>query len=115
MHISDLIEQRAIIRELKKLEIIPSFGWPCSNKKNSIFTPVFTDAERLSDNAQFSAIFWLLIGSLDCESYYHVVAQTSHKLKCPEQYIAAKDLQEIGEGIDEGLMLKKNVLNVARS
>lgn len=68
---------------------------------------VFTDAGRPSDGAQLSTICGLLIGNLEEGSFYHTISWASHKSKRPVRSIAAGEILAAGEGIDEGVMLKR--------
>lgn len=67
----------------------------------------FAIAGRRSDSAQLSTICGLLIGTFDKGSIYHTISWTSHKSKRPVKSIAAGENFAAGEGIEEGLVLKK--------
>lgn len=105
--VSALINQKAVMQELKRLGTSVRFGRPSDKNNYSISMLVFADAGRPPDSAQISPICRLLIGSIDQDSFFHTVSWTSHKSKRPVRSIAAGEILAAGEGIDEGLMLKR--------
>ena len=107
VRVSDMIKQKAALQQLKKLGSAIKFQCPSDNKAYGLSVLVFADAGRPNDSAQLSVICGLLIGPLDEGSVYHTVSWLSHKWKRPVRSIAAGEILAAGEGIDEGLVLKR--------
>ena len=79
---------------------------PPLNTPLTISVCVFADAGRLCDQAQLFYICGILLGPLENYSPFYTVSWMSHKSRRPVKSIAAAEILAVGEGIDEGKMIK---------
>ena len=107
VRVSDLTKQVNCLRQLKKLGSVIKYTRPFDEKDYQISVLVFCDAGRSTENARLSVISGLLIGSMESGSVYHAVSWFSHKCKRPVRSIPAGEILAAGEGIDDGVVLKR--------
>ena len=104
--VEDLITQINMLRHLKKMSTSVSFKRPVEKGNYGVSLVVFADASRQTDHGQLGCISGLLFGDLDEGSTFHVISWSSRKSRRPVKSIGAAEILAVGEGIDEGKMLR---------
>lgn len=97
--------QSHVLRKLKMIGTSSVYP-PPPMKSISVSVVVFADAGRIEDHGQLSYLTGLLLGPLDKGSHFYVLSWTSHKSKRPIRSTAAAEILAVGEGIDEGKVIK---------
>ena len=95
-----------MLRHLKKMSTTVSFKRPAEKGNYGVSLVVFADASRQTDHGQLGSISGLLFGELDEGSTSHVISWSSRKSRRPVKSIGAAEILAVGEGIDEGKMLR---------
>jgi len=105
--VADLVTQINMLRLLKKYGTSITFQRPSAKGNYPVSLVTFADASRPSDHGQLGTISGLLIGDLKRGSVFHTLSWSSRKSTRPVKSIASAETLAVGEGIDEGKLLRK--------